>query len=148
MTEQSKSITRLQKDNLTNIRSQNEIDRYFAISNPDGKKRHYLFFKIEIFNLLLIIFALIISPLTNIKKFTWISVLTGIVIISFVLFKYNKASYRFLTYFIDIFGLFSVLFIHIYGNFSFLSNIEFIDAIIVVFQVIIISIDTIFLFFR
>ena len=50
-----------------------------------------------------------------------------------------------MTYFIDLLGLFLVLFIHIYGNFSFLSNIEFNDVIIVVFQVIIISIDSIFL---
>lgn len=39
----------------------------------------------------------------------------------------------------------SVLFIPIYGNFSFVSNIEFSDVIIVVFQVITVIIDVIFL---
>ncbi len=38
-----------------------------------------------------------------------------------------------------------ILFIPIYGNFSFVSNIEFIDVVIVVFQVITISVDIIFL---
>ena len=145
MVEQSKSIARLHKDNLTNIRSQNEIDRYFGFSNPDGKKRHHLFLTIEIFNLLIIIFALIISSLTNNWKFSLISVFTGILIISSILLKYNKTSYRFLTYIIVFTGLVFVLFINIYGNFSFVSNIESIDVIIVVFQVIIITIDAIFL---
>ena len=145
MTDQRESLVRLQKDNLTNIRNQNEIDSYFSFLNPDSKKRHSQFLTIEILNFLIIIFGLIIFPITNISKFTWISVFTGLLIISIVLFRYKKPSYRILSYLIDIFGVISVLFIPIYGNFSFVSNIEFSDVIIDVVQVIIIIVDVIFL---
>ena len=141
MTEQSKSITRLHKDNLTNIRSQNEIDWYFDFSNPDWKKRSYKFLTLEIFNFLIIIFALIIFPLTETTKYSFIGVFSLIFIISGVLFRYRKVSYRYLSYIIDIFGLIFVLFIPIYYNTAY----EFINVAIVVVEAITVIVDSIFL---
>ncbi len=103
MKKQAESLERMQKDNLTNISSQNQIDSYFSFSNPNWKKQHHQFLSIEIFNYLIIIFGLIIFPITNIMKFSLVSVFTGILIISIVLFRYKKASHRFLSYLIDIF---------------------------------------------
>ena len=110
------SLERLQKDNITNITKQSQIENYFDFSNPNWKKRHSLLLTIEIINFLVLIITLILFPLTNIWKYTLISVFTGTFLISIILFRNKKSSYRYLSYILDVLGMLFVLFIPNYGN--------------------------------
>ena len=141
---EKKSLERLQKDNITNIKNQNEIDIYFGFSNPASKKRHTRFLIIELYNFLVIIIALFVFPLTVVQRILWISMFTGILILSFLLFRNKKSFYRFLCYIVDIFGLVLVIFIPYYSNFS-LETIEIGDVVTISLLVITIIIDAIFL---
>ena len=110
------SLERLQKDNITNITKQSQIENYFDFSNPNWKKRHSLLLTFEIINFLVLIITLILFPLINIWKYTLISVFTGTFLISIILFRYKKSSYRYLSYILDVLGMLFVLFIPNYGN--------------------------------
>ena len=119
MKKQQDSLERLQKDNITNITKQAQIDFYFDFSNPNWKKRHFLFLILEILNFPIIISTFILSPLSNTLKITWVSVFAVILIISIFLFGYKKESYRFLSYLLDIIGIVSVYFLLYYLDFQY-----------------------------
>ena len=114
MKEQKDSLERLQKDNITNVTKQAQIDFYFDFSNPKWKKRHLIFLIIEFFNFPIIISTFILSPLTNTLKITWVSVFSLIYITSIILFSCKKTSYRFLSYLIDILGMVTIYFLFYY----------------------------------
>ena len=105
------SLEKLQKDNITNITSQSQIESYFDFSNTNWKKRHSLLLLFEIFNLTIIIAFLISCNLIDIWKITWVSVFIGILITTIILFRYKKSSYRYLSYLLVIFGMVFAIYI-------------------------------------
>lgn len=122
MKKQQDSLERLQKDNITNVTKQAQIDFYFDFSNPKWKKRHFLFLILEILNFPIIISTFILSPLSNTLKITWVSVFAVILITSIFLFGYKRESYRFLSYLLDIVGMVSVYFLFYYIEIPIESN--------------------------
>jgi len=140
MKKQQDSLERLQKDNITNITKQAQIDFYFDFSNPNWKKRHFLFLILEILNFPIIISTFILSPLSNTLKITWVSVFTVIFITSIILFGYKKESYRFLSYLLDIFGMVTIYFLFYYIDIPIESNFPW-ELVMVAF----ILVDLIFL---
>jgi len=140
MKKQQDSLERIQKDNITNITKQAQIDFYFDFSNPNWKKRHFLFLILEILNFPIIISTFILSPLSNTLKITWVSVFTLILITSIILFSYKKESYRFLSYLLDIFGMVTIYFLFYYIDIPIENNFPW-ELVMIAF----ILVDLIFL---
>ncbi len=97
------SLERLQKDNLTNITKQSQIESYFSFLNPKSKKRNILILIFGIINFPFILYGIIIFPsklfiISTVWKIILVGVFTAIFILNIILFLQKKPSFRFLSY--------------------------------------------------
>jgi len=102
---------------MTSKPNQSDIKNYFNFSNSNWKKLHLPILVFEIINLAIIIIFFIFYTLTTFWKFTSVSLIIGIFIITIFLFIYKKAWYRYLSYIFVIFGMVFAVYITYFMNF-------------------------------
>ena len=107
MEKQKKILEKLQEDNRSNITDQSQIESYFNFSKPKWKKRHSILIIFETFNFAIVLAFFILS-----QEFLYLSIFTGIFLLSILLFIFKKSWYRYLSYLIDILGMIFTIYIN------------------------------------
>ncbi|MHA1673524.1 MAG: hypothetical protein ACTSYI_07840 [Promethearchaeota archaeon] len=85
------------KDNLTNATSTSQIDWYFDLQNPAAKKRHIVFFSVEIFNVIILLLSFFLY-FENIILILWIGIIVVLILITILLIWRKHSYYRLIIY--------------------------------------------------
>ncbi|MHA1720761.1 MAG: hypothetical protein ACTSWX_03065 [Promethearchaeota archaeon] len=113
MNERKNLLERIQKDNITNITKQSQIESYFDFSNPKSKKRNIILI-FGILNFPFILTGIIIFPrymfvISTLWKISLVVVFTATLLINIILFIQKKPAFRFSSYALVVFGMVCLL---------------------------------------